>query len=47
LRLFRRGIWDDDAAFGLELLLEPPNDDAIMERTKFHGFPPEMTGIRV
>src|SRR4029079_11902164 len=42
LRLLCCGFWNDDAAFGLLLLLEPFNDDAVMERTKLHGLPPRI-----
>ena len=37
LRLLRRGIGDDDAAFGLLLLLEPLDHDAVMQGSEFHG----------
>src|SRR5262249_47306988 len=38
LRLFRRGVGDDDPAFGLLLLLEPAHDHAIVQGFEFHGF---------
>ena len=36
LRLFLRGVGDDDPALGLFLLLDAADEDAIAERTKRH-----------
>src|SRR4029079_12410327 len=35
-RLFLGGVWNDDAAFGLCVFLDPAHDDAVVQRTKFH-----------
>src|SRR5207245_2139953 len=39
-RLFLGGIRNDDAAFGLFLLLDAADQDTILQRLKFHGVPP-------
>src|SRR5262249_23179218 len=42
LRLFLRGVGDDDAAGGLLILLDAADDHAVAERTEFHwGLPPQ------
>src|SRR5262249_23001990 len=35
-RFFLGGIGDDDAAYGLLLLLDAADEDAILQRSKFH-----------
>src|SRR5664279_2410959 len=37
LRLLGRRVRDDDPAFSLQLLLEPLDHDAVMQRLEFHG----------
>ena len=37
LRLFLRGIGNDDPAFGFEIAFRPSDDDAVVEGPEFHG----------
>src|SRR5205085_6253416 len=39
---FGGGVGDDDAGGGLALFLEALDDDAIVQRTQFHGFSPQL-----
>src|SRR5215469_6818868 len=41
-RLFLRGVGNDDAACGLFVRLDAPDQHAVMQGTEFHGTPPGM-----
>src|SRR5262245_21535766 len=41
--LFLGGVGNDDAAGGLLLGIDALDDDAVVKRTEFHGYPPQKS----
>ena len=45
--LFLGGVGNDDAAGGLLLGIDALDDDAVVKRAEFHGYPPKLLDSRV